>query len=497
MPAEVGALAPARHFRVEFAVALALVWGLVLARSLVYLLYPHASFDSDQAVTGLMAKHLSEGRSFPLFMYGQPYMLAVEAWLTVPYFWIAGPTAVALRASIIGLNFAVATLLLFGLSRGTGLRPLFAAVAVTFFAFVPPDTAANIVDAGGGTIEQFVWVAVLWLVRSRPFLLGALLAIAFLNREFTVYVVPVLVAGQVWSGAWRRRETWQAWLFALVTFFAVWQSVQALKPVADLMGPGTRGMASRVQADSQLGNLAQRLRVEPLEVPVRVVTLMRETVLGWLGGRPVVTALATQGHTWMGWLLATAGLAAGVRIVWLSRRGERPLVAAAMGWYLLGVGLMSVVGYALTRPAFDVTPRYLVLSILIPVGLSAIWLTLEPSRIVRGLITAVVMVWAVAAGADNWRQWDRYASGRERDGMRELIAALDARSVIVAEADYWRAYKLTFLSQERIKVASTDVVRILEYQSLANAARPNLVRLEHRACPGGEEAGGMYICGGR
>ena len=36
------------------------------------------------------------------------------------------------------------------------------------------------------------------------------------------------------------RETWRAWLLALVTFFAVWQSVQALKPFADLLGPGTR-----------------------------------------------------------------------------------------------------------------------------------------------------------------------------------------------------------------------------------------------------------------
>ena len=90
-----------------------------------------------------------------------------------------------------------------GCSR-CALRPLGAATAATFFAFAPPDTTGNIVDAGGGTIEQFVWVLILWFVRDRPFLFGALLAIAFLNREFTVYAVPVLVAGQVWSGAWRQ-----------------------------------------------------------------------------------------------------------------------------------------------------------------------------------------------------------------------------------------------------------------------------------------------------
>ena len=106
-----------------------------------------------------------------------------------------------------------------------------------------------------------------------------------------------------------------------------------------------------------------------------------------------------------------------------------------MGWYVLGVGLMAVLGYALTRPAVDVTSRYLVLAIFIPVGLSAIWLTLEPHRLVRAVVTIAVVMWAAAAGADNWQQWKRYASGREPDGMQELIAALEARSVTVAEAD--------------------------------------------------------------
>ena len=31
-------------------------------------------FDSDQAIVGLMAKHLSELRAFPVFFYGQTYM---------------------------------------------------------------------------------------------------------------------------------------------------------------------------------------------------------------------------------------------------------------------------------------------------------------------------------------------------------------------------------------------------------------------------------------
>jgi hypothetical protein len=56
----------------------------VVLRSAVFVFAPASHFDSDQAVTGLMAKHLSELRAFPVFWYGQTYMLGVEAWLAAP-----------------------------------------------------------------------------------------------------------------------------------------------------------------------------------------------------------------------------------------------------------------------------------------------------------------------------------------------------------------------------------------------------------------------------
>ena len=40
------------------------------------------------------------------------------------------------------------------------------------------------------------------------------------------------------------------------------------------------------------------------------------------------------------------------------------------------------------------------------------------------------------------------------------------RRVPVASAGYWQAYEITFLSRERLRVASRDFVRIQEYQDL-------------------------------
>lgn len=492
MSAAPSILPSSRPARFELFIAFGLAWLLVLARSWVYIQYPHASFDSDQAIVGLMAKHLSEGRAFPLYLYGYSYMLAVESWLAVPYFWVAGPTAVALRASIIGTNLAVVTVLIVGLVRFGGLRPLAALTAVVFFALVPPDTTAHLVDAGGGSIEPFLWVLILWLVRERPFVFGAVLAVGFLNREFTVYAVPVIMAGQLWTRTLWTPRVMRGWLLSFVAFVAVWQAVQAVTPLADLKGPGTRGVPT-AQAAAQLDNLSQRMRIDIVQMPAGMWTLLSGDVLKLLGGRPV-SVIAEQGRMWMGWALGVFALVGAGRLFWLARRGQRPLANAAMGWYVLGVGLMAVAGYALTRPTEIVTPRYLLLSIYIPVGLTAVWLALEPKRLVRGAVVACVAVWAMASGVDSRRQFDRYATHFPTDPMQPIIAALDARGITLAEADHWRAYKITFLTGERITVASNDVVRITDYRERADALGANLVTLQRTPCPGGEDIGGLFIC---
>ena len=84
---------------------------IVLLRSMVFVFWPGSHFDADQAVTGLMAKHLSELRAFPVFWYGQTYMLGVEAWLAAPVMALIGPTVTALKLPLLAINVAVALLL--------------------------------------------------------------------------------------------------------------------------------------------------------------------------------------------------------------------------------------------------------------------------------------------------------------------------------------------------------------------------------------------------
>src|SRR5947208_16676673 len=93
----------------------------VVVRSAVFVFAPGSQFDSDQAVTGLMAKHLSELRAFPVFWYGQTYMLGVEAWLAAPVMFLVGASVTALKLPLLAMNVAIALLLFRALTRDAGL----------------------------------------------------------------------------------------------------------------------------------------------------------------------------------------------------------------------------------------------------------------------------------------------------------------------------------------------------------------------------------------
>ena len=91
---------------------------------------PGVRFDADQAVVGLMAAHISEGRAFPVFFYGQSYLLAVEAYLAAPVMWLLGPTEVALKLPLLAMNAAAALL-------AVAARATRAAAGLAFVAALP------------------------------------------------------------------------------------------------------------------------------------------------------------------------------------------------------------------------------------------------------------------------------------------------------------------------------------------------------------------------
>jgi len=472
--------------RREWWIALTVAWLLVLARSLVYVWYEQAFFDSDQAVIGLMAKHLADGRAFPLFYYGQPYVLAVEAWAMAPWFVVFPASVALLHWSLVVTNLAIVTLLIVGLVRWGQLRPLYALAAAAFFAFAPPLTAAALVEANGANIEVFLFALLLWFLRARPLWFGAMLGVGVLSREFTLYAAAALVVIQAVDRTLFKQQTMRAWLLSAVTFFAVWNGIDAIKPLADLRGPGTRGELLHGRFESQITNLSDRIDITPSALPSRAAAMVADHLPRLFDAKSVESAVASQGRDWMRWVLGVLAILMAVRVA--TRRWP------PFGAYLLLIGLIAAAAYAAARPAEGPVLRYYLLALFVPVGLVAIFLAVEPRSWLRRLAVAGVCFWAFWSGVDHARQIARFANGQVPNQLRVLADALVAKNIRVAEAPYLRAYKLTFMTREQVKVAATDADRIEEYQRLAAAAGDQLIAIRETPCPSGEKIADWYLC---
>jgi hypothetical protein len=79
---------------------------LIAAARFAILLTSQTHVHSDEAIIGLMAKHIFEGRYFPFYMYGQPYNAgaAWEAYLAAIAFAFFGVSVISLKSCILVLS---------------------------------------------------------------------------------------------------------------------------------------------------------------------------------------------------------------------------------------------------------------------------------------------------------------------------------------------------------------------------------------------------------
>ena len=220
--------------------AVALACGVVILRSAVFVAYEHSHFDSDQAILGLMARDIVTRDGFPLFYYGQQYLLAIEAWLAAPFVLLLGASVLAIKLPLVILNLILIAILVARLIDDEALSPAAALTASLFITLPPPITASRMVEAGGGQIEPFVWVMVLWLLRGRAFWFGVMLAIGVLNREFTIYAPVALAVIAAGKRRLLNRDLIKRGLVALIGFALVTTAVQLLIPFAANYFPAVR-----------------------------------------------------------------------------------------------------------------------------------------------------------------------------------------------------------------------------------------------------------------
>jgi hypothetical protein len=493
-------------------IILAILLLVVLGRSAVFILFPESYFDSDQAVVGLMAKHLSELRAFPVFNYGQTYLLGVEAWLVAPLFAVFGVSGTVLKLPLLAMNVAITLLLVRAFERDMGLRTWQAAVAALPFVLPSVGLTAAFVESSGGSLEPFVYVVLIWVTRHRPLLCGLAVGVGFLNREFSIYGLVALAGVEALSRTLFTRAGAARAARVVGVAAAVWIAVQGVKQFSSAAGPGT-SVGDTFTAANNLAELAGRTCLSPMKSLAgagRLSSVHWPAILG-TGRIPLSTfsieSRVTQGLAGSSWLPFLLVLLSVAGIAWAARSnaGDRRLRQGfgAQGppprfaQYLVLVGLLSAAGYLFGRcgEVNFYLIRYELLSPLAIIGLAGWFLSVAPPKALQAAWAAAFAGWLLVAAVPHVQLIKEYANDPPVPAKRELIRALEAGGIRYGTADYWLAYYIDFMTNERMVFAATDPQRILLYNTIVADHAAEAVRLSRRPCEGGVALiPGVYQC---
>jgi hypothetical protein len=273
-------------------------WGSLVALGAIsavsrlpQLLSPNLLLDGDECTLGLMAKHLAQGKEFPIFFYGQHYGLSsIEAGAGALSFVLFGTGAVPLKLAMLALWTMGVLFLFLALSKLLGASRSFWIAAVLV---LHPAWAVWSMKARGGYITAFTATAALmWLVAhdrrqdrtevsvARWLMAGALTAVIYLAQPLWLPgALPILVAVLVS----RRR------LAGAVAFFSV--------AAAAVLFVGTGELTTFVNSDlvGALPAVAQRVYVN-----------LTGAYYLWWAGDPPGPATKILALVWCGVLPAAA-----------------------------------------------------------------------------------------------------------------------------------------------------------------------------------------------
>jgi hypothetical protein len=482
-----------------------------VAARLPFLLRADRFFDADEAVEGLMARHVLTGEH-PLFLWGQRYKGVPEIYLNAAIFRVAGSSVVALKAVTLGC-FIVFLCVNFSLLERVCSRRV-AWIATAFFVAGPPSLVLWTLSGSAEVVMTLLAGAVMLLglekwrqaiLKGSPntalplYVAAAALGFGLWIQQYILYyVVSIALTAALVTPGWRETVRSRihtrvpAWLRAVLVGLVF---VVALYIVLGAIAFLTNGIRFSVVGVNVAVTHPQKMwwvagAVFAVAVALVVIFVFRSRVLGpasafAIGYLPAI--LGRIGNHGMGSPIS--------RLDFATLRASFPDITRVMfpilfGWRdpstfptvfpVLALVILLIVMVSYWRawrrevtPFFHVFPlvaaamflvsgsyidaqsyRYLMpvyaaLPVIYAVGVDGIW------RVQRVAGSAVLVVAILIFAA---QQIDWYVRlSPDRDSQR-AIACLDAVDVRAARAGYWQSYKLTFLSDERVIVAPTDGV---------------------------------------
>ena len=396
----------------------------------------YGQYDGDEAVWGLMARHVLDGE-FSSFFWGQGYGGTLEVLPTAGLFAVFGTSWWAARLVPIVLT-AVAALLVWRVGRRTIGEPAAWFAAAIFWVFpaylVWKSTRAHGFYGSGLVLALLVLLLVLRLSERRSLpdtaLLGLVIGVGFWQ---TAQIVAVVVPAVIWLTV-RRPGVWRdAWIGVVPLLVGVlpwllsnvrhdwWSFDMTVRGVPSYVGR-LRGYGS--------GTF-------PMALDLRL-PFTSEWVAGKLISGAVYVALLGL-LVFFGWRLRKTNIALLVLVVLL---------------------YPFIYSYSEYTWLFD-EPRYLVLLIPVVVLLLCAPLRTAPRGAVGlGVAVALTLVSFARLDAPRYRiQADGHLVPRD---FAPLIAELDRREIRHVLGHYWIVYRTGFESRERIKGGEADLGTLAE-----------------------------------
>jgi len=409
--------------------------------------------NSDEAIVGLMARHILLGER-PIFFYGQSYMGSLDAILVALGFRLLGEAAWVIRL-VQGLLYlgVLSTTVWLGKEATGSVR--IGLLAAALLAIPTTNVSLYTTISLGGYGETLLignLLLVLAIRLSRRARLSEWLAMGFLagfglwaNGLTLVYSIPAIV-----FALFHQKETWRTRPFllgigALILGGAVgatpWWIYAWQNGLTHLVGE-LLGSAVSVEQGNLLARSASHL-----------VNLLLLGIPAIFGMRP------PWGITWLALPLIPFALAAwGWVLIYFFRSLGKNQPGREVRYLFLGVGITLFGGFLFTSFGVDPSGRYF-LPLAVPLALAAADFALH-SPAPKGERWAVVMVILVFQVWGNVQAALTYPPGfttqfdattiLEHRYDPELIRFLQSRQITRGYTHYWVAYPLAFQSGETL-----------------------------------------------
>jgi 4-amino-4-deoxy-L-arabinose transferase-like glycosyltransferase len=453
-----------------------IILALTLVARIMLLASASVSFHADEAVVGLMARHMLAGER-PTFFYGQAYMGSLDAGLIALGFRLLGDSVLTIRIVQSALYLLVVASG-FALAWRLSGRVKIATIAGLVLALPPVNTALYTTATLGGYNETLLFgTLVLWMAYEvthdhaaswwRWALLGLCAGLGWwTNGLIAVYILPAgcLILYKLLRGKLVGARHVVPFLgIALVGFFvgsAPWWIFDFTHDHAAL----ATFLSSRQTGEFAGIGLPY---VPPGQRAIGLVLIGLPALIGlrfpWSSDYFLLP---------LGILVVLIYIAAIFRLM----RGHNPLKPDARGLVLGMLGLFCVIFVASTFGA-DPTGRYF-LPLLLPLGIvlgamvdsyqspvpssqaeekqpgtgRAKWIAIGAVVLILGYQVAGQLA-AMTTPPGLTTQFD-LASHISNDHDAELIAFLDEHELVNGYTNYWVAFRLAFLSGEKIQYSA-------------------------------------------